>query len=77
MVNKVTGTHKPGEYIIYLDVANQGRLAEIGNYYQLQKAASIDIVLCRGLASLLIQIRQEKAQAERSKDTKDNQTGDG
>ncbi len=75
MVNKVTGTHKPGEYIVHLDVANQGRLAELMHYYELPKPSMLDSIICRGIADLLIQIRLEQSQNRRDPNANSERDG--
>lgn len=61
-------THKTGEYNIQIDVSNQGRLGRVAKYYGVAGYMALTAVIHRGLASILIQVEQEKAEVNRRKE---------
>lgn len=54
-----------GHYTMHLDNEDEGRLTEIAAYYSIPHVEAIQAVVHRGLASILIQLRQEKEQTRR------------
>jgi len=70
------GTHKAGEYIVQIDDADQGRLAELAAYFVIPKDDAFIAVWHRGLASILIQCKQEKAEFARKKESDQSKTDD-
>jgi len=69
--------HKDGKFDIHLDVADRGRLAEIKHYYSISQNDAMNAILNRGLASILIQVRQEKAQSKRVSESRPLRPGEG
>jgi len=69
--------HKVGKYTVELDSVDQGRLAEIKHYYSISQNDAMNAILNRGLASILIQVRQEKAQSKRVSESRPLRPGEG
>jgi len=68
--------HKVGKYTVELDSVDQGRLAEIKHYYSISQNDAMNAILNRGLASILIQVKQEKAEFIRKREAAQDEAGE-